>query len=144
MCPSPLNCHRPPLALSSSCSYQIVKHISKMLPSLFFSRLNNPRFLNIPFYERSSKPFISFTALHWTHSSTSAYLLQWEAQNRIINGSSPEERITFLDLLTTLLTFLAARTCQPAFQPVSPQAILVPWQYSCPGVGLVLSLCSTS
>lgn len=58
------NCHRLPLALSSPCSYQILTHIGKMLLSHLFSKLNNPRFLSIPLYEGSSKPFISFTALH--------------------------------------------------------------------------------
>lgn len=50
------------------------------------------------------------------------------------------ERITVLDLLTTLLAFSATRTCLPA---MSPHAILVQRHYSCLSVGPVLSLCSS-
>lgn len=70
ICLSPLNCHRPLLLLSSSCSYQIFIYIGNMLLSFLFSRLNDPRFSVFPCMKEApslllaSWPFTGLTPVH--------------------------------------------------------------------------------
>ncbi|KAK4815510.1 LOW QUALITY PROTEIN: hypothetical protein QYF61_003068 [Mycteria americana] len=118
----------------STTSCQAVRAVRSPL-SLLFSRLNNPSSLSRSSSDFCSRPFTSFVALLWTHSSTSMSLLnaEYRGDNHFPTPAghtipdTSQDAIGFLGHLGTLLAHIQPTYPGPfppgSFQPLFPKPV---------------------